>query len=88
MSNVIDIEAYRRERAIDEAICGIIEARAEKIIDEYRDVINSDAGSRTTRSFATHGQMKRCSLVIQPQMIRMPSSCRVIFSTPGSGATV
>jgi hypothetical protein len=42
MDNVIDLETYRRERAIDEAICGLIEARAEKIIDEYRDVMNSD----------------------------------------------
>ena len=36
-NNVIDLEAYRRDKAVEEAICGLIEARAEKIIDEYRD---------------------------------------------------
>ena len=42
MDNIIDLDKERRERAIDEAICGLIEARAEKIISEYRDCMNSD----------------------------------------------
>jgi len=46
MTNVTDLTAYRltrqREAAIDEAITGLIAARAEKIIDEYRNVLNSD----------------------------------------------
>jgi len=40
-AKVVNLDTYRRERAIDEAICGLIEARAEKIISEYRDVLNS-----------------------------------------------
>lgn len=41
-AEVINLADYRRSEEIDAAICELIAIRTEMIIDEYRDVMQSD----------------------------------------------